>query len=358
LPHGRYAATVLDGHDRILRSDDLVVEAEKPLSIGDWSDSTPRASIAARFPIENGSVDFSESLGPLADPDLNIWLSLIGGGRIMSGTPFTDYSKIAGLPLHDFSGEVPGAAPVYILAGLEAAGAELEVAVSDDASKAEWQTAAEPVGMAGIREAVIHAGTGPLFVSVRVKGRASYTVASVASPNRATLITVTLDEASIPVVSQYLLPIGTLVANLDPFVAARIRERNQLADLRMLAEASRAFRNRREFRNNVPDHFLNDVLDAKWLDPIAAAMAAYEYIRRGRLELLPVVVRNLTTYFPDLPDTAALAILAGLPGPPHRSVPLFFDGLRAFPGQEGNLPLPAASLDYNSSWTAWRGMLP
>jgi hypothetical protein len=108
LSHGRYAAIVLDQNDRVLKWDDLVVNAETPVKIADWSDSSPHVAIASHFPVDDDSVFFSESIGPIADPDLNIWLALIGGGRIMAGTPYTDYSKIKELPLHDFSGEQDG----------------------------------------------------------------------------------------------------------------------------------------------------------------------------------------------------------------------------------------------------------
>ena len=181
-----------------------------------------------------------------------------------------------------------------------------------------------------------------------------YTVASLASQNRATLMTLTLDEDAAPLVSQYLLPLGRLVANLDPFVVSRLAGRNHLSDVKMLAQSVRAFRNRRDVAKSLPVPALEDILQAKWVDPIASALAAYELIRRGRTQWLAEVVHNLTTYFPELPDDAALARLAGLGDAPYRPTPLFLDGLRAFTQIEQKLPLPAANLDYTSPWTAWR----
>lgn len=355
VPRGRYAATIFDRDHRVLNSHDLVVEAEEPVKIADWSGSAPHESLARRFDVHDGAIDFSESLGPLSDPDLNVWLALVGGGRIMSGTPYTDYSKIRQLPLQDFSLEPPGSSPVYVLAGLEDQGSLLDVAVSYDQSHIQWSSTIEPTGMPGLKEAVFRNMGGPILVSLRVNGGTSYTVASVASPNRATLVTITLDEFGTPVISQYLLPIGRLVHYLHPLVAQRIEARNQLADLKMLAEAERAFRSRRDIlRGSVPDRFLYDVLDLKWVDPIAAAMVAYEFIRRRRLDQLSVVVQNMSTYFPDLPDSMALAQLTGAPSAaPVQGVPLFLDGLRAF--DERRMPLSPNAIDYNSPWTAWRG---
>ena len=97
------------------------------------------------------------------------------------------------------------------------------------------------------------------------------------------------------------------------------------------------------------------VMKAEWLDPIAASLAAYELRRRGKPEHLLKLVANLTEFFHDFPDTAALARLGGQdvarpPGPP-----LFLDGLRAIPNYAEWLPLPAGYLDFSSPWTAWRG---
>ncbi|WFU42736.1 caspase family protein [Bradyrhizobium sp. CB82] len=355
VPRGRYAATILDRNDRVLNSHDIVVGPQESVRIADWSGSVPHASLAGEFDVDGGAIDFSESLGPLSDPDLNVWLALVGGGRIMSGTPYTDYSKIGRLPLQDFSHEPPGSAPVYVLAGFEDPGTVLDVAASTDPKRVDWSPATQPAGLRGLKEAVFRNLAGPILLSLRTNGGASYTVASVASPNRTTLIVATLDEFGNPVISQYLLPIGHLVDRLDPSVAALVRDRNQLADLKVIAEAERAFRSRRDIlRGGVPTYFMDDVLNLKWIDPIAAAMVAYEFVRRRQPARLSVVVRNMTTYFPELPDSMALANLTGGPlAIPLRDVPLFLDGLRAL--DERRMPLPATAIDYNSMWTAWRG---
>jgi hypothetical protein len=84
-------------------------------------------------------------------------------------------------------------------------------------------------------------------------------------------------------------------------------------------------------------------------------MAAYEFIRRGREDDLKMVVENMQKYFADVPDTAALAILSGdRSAKEPTGVPLFADGLQAFPDYERWLPLPANHLDFTSPWTAWR----
>ena len=55
----------------------------------------------------------------------------------------------------------------------------------------------------------------------------------------------------------------------------------------------------------------------------------------------------MMNYFPDLPDTTALAKLSGRAAHIPKGVPLFFDGVRAFadsPDFEQWLPLPATRL--------------
>lgn len=356
VPKGRYAATVRDRDQRVVKTDLVVVGAGQTVNVTDWRNSTPHVAIAARLPNLGGGVDFSESLGgPVSDPDLGIWLALLGGGRILACVGGADFSKIAPFPLHDFSGEVVGSSPLYVLAGFDDPTVALQIGVSGLAGPTTWHPAMQPGDLAGVREFYLRRHAGPQLVSFRIDSSQAYTIASLASPNRATLIILTLDEDGAPLVSQYLLPLGTLVGNLHPLVSSRIAGRNQLSDVKMLAETIRAFRSRRDVWKALPDHTLDEVLYMKWVDPIVSALAAYELLRRGRTEALPEVVRNLTTYFPDLPDGAALARLAKLRDDPYRPIPLFLDGLRAFADIEQELPLPAANLDYTSPWTAWRG---
>jgi len=315
--------------------------------------SIPHMSISSRLPGGNDGLEFSESLGgPVADTDLNLWLALLGGGRILGSQG--DYSKIAGFPLHNFSNEPAAASPVYVLAGFEDPDTKLQVSISDGAT-GHWQEATQPGGMPGICEAYSVAQRGLTLVSFRLAGELAYTVASLASPNRGTLITLTLDDDGEFCVSQYLLPLGHLIGQLPEEVRARLKWRNHLSDVRFLAQASGAFRKRRNvFKEQLSRRELLDLLNAKWLDPIAASLASYELLRRGETKPMAKVVGNMQRFFPDFPDTFALAKLIGEVAPRPACPPLFFDGLRAFPDYAEWLPLPASHLDFTSPWTAWR----
>lgn len=356
LPAGRYFTTLRSSGGQVFKRLDLDLDGgAHTLNVAEWRRSAPHAAIASQLPshaVQGDALDFSESLGgAITDPDLDLWLALVGGGRILG--PLGEYSKLAGFPLHDFSNETPGAAPIYVLAGLENPAAVLEVGVSrtDDVA---WTGAVQPNAMPGIREAYFSCQAGWRLVSFRIDGGAPYTVASLASPNRAMLVTLTLDSEDNIRISQYLLPLGHLVHNLPPLVEQRLRGRNQLLDVKFLAQASRAFRKRRDLSKEVPMEQLSELLYAKWLDPIASSLAAYECIRRNRKDEMREVVDNMTAYFNDLPDTAAIARLMGRDVTRPEGPPLFLDGLRAFPDHPTWLPLPAQHLDYASPWTAWR----
>jgi hypothetical protein len=356
LPAGRYFATLRSRDGQVFKRQDLDLGGgEHTLNVAEWRQSAPHVAIANQLPpyaVQGDALYFSESLGaPVTDPDLDLWLALIGGGRILGSSG--DYSKLAAFPLHEFANEQSGAAPIYVLAGLENPAAVLEVAVSRSAD-VTWTRATLPDAMPGIREAYFPRQEGWRLVSFRIDGGAPYTVTSLASPNRAMLITLTLDGEDTVRVSQYLLPFGHLVQNLPPAVAQTLRERNQLGDVKFLAQASRAFRKRRDLTKELPVEQLGELLYAKWLDPIASSLAAYECIRRDRQDQMQGVIENVRAYFPDLPDTAALAKLMGWDVARPEGPPLFLDGLRAFTPDRAWLPLPAGHLDYASPWTAWR----
>jgi hypothetical protein len=220
----------------------------------------------------------------------------------------------------------------------------------------------EPDDMAGVREAILEPPPGQCFVTMAIGNEPAYTVASIASPNRCTLIIVTLDEDGQPKVDQYLLPIGHLIGYLDPHVQQSLHYRNMyrnpLQDVYKLTLLGRAFRKRRNIANEFRDADLQDLLYGKWLDPIGAALAAYECARRSPTDgRLPEVAGNMEKYFADLPDTAAIQRLARYKRADPTGVPLFIDGLRAFENYEALLPFPAGLLDFSGPWTAWRGAL-
>jgi hypothetical protein len=319
-----------------------------------WDLSLPHRSIAALLPHDDQGVDFSESLGgAVTDPDLDLWLAILGGGRVLASHK-TDYQKIGPLPLCDFTAESAGASPLYLLAAFPE-DRPLELSVSDGVAP-HWQ-AVEPIAeMPGLRHLRVGGSAGPKLVSIRLPDAVSWTYASLTMPNRVTLLTLTLDEDGDARVSQYLLPIGHLVSHLPGDLPAYVGGRpTPLDDVRNLAAAGRAFRRRGDMGRHMPQHLFQELVGAKWVDPIGSAFVAYQALRRGDKALVRQVATNMLTFFPDLPDSAALAIRAGTAMPRPPGVPLIRDGLGAYPDFAEWLPLPAGLLDGTGPWTAWRG---
>ena len=99
-------------------------------------------------------------------------------------------------------------------------------------------------------------------------------------------------------------------------------------------------------------HELESLLFFKLFEPIVALFAAYELVRRGELGSLPRVVNNLRTFFPGLPDTEALANLAGQPSHLPPMPPLILDGFQAL-NLMSDAPAvpPGEALVFRGPWT-------
>lgn len=356
IPRGRYAAILRDGDSRIVNRFDVEIGNTGKVigGVADWAGSLPLDSIAKRFPTTDHGVWFSESLGgPIVDPDLDLWLAIIGAGKILGSAPNIDYSKLKELPLKEFTGRKVGSTAVYVLGGFDDVSARLDVGLSRRAKDVAWAMAAEPSGMGGVRECLIEAEPGELLLSFRVDGIAAYTVASFAAENRVTFVTLSRETDGNPRISQYLLPVGALLDHLDPKVGALLRGRNQLYDIKRVALAERAFRKRQELSSALTDSDVEHLRSGEWPDPIVSALAAYECIRRGRLGDARGIVEAAAHNGVLLPDFDALRILTGDAEAKITGVPVFLDGLRAYGDTAVNLPLPEANLDYGSAWTAW-----
>ena len=103
----------------------------------------------------------------------------------------------------------------------------------------------------------------------------------------------------------------------------------------------------------VPD--LHQLLEMKWLEPISAIFAGCELARRGEIADHIIVVDNLRNYFAGIPDTEALAKLAGLPFSLPEHPPLILNGFLALGRKVGNNRAPDSAIDYRGPWTVWLG---
>lgn len=306
-------------------------------------------------------VEFSETLGPMANWDLGLWLSILGASHI-AGVPGR-FRKLSPLPLHSFHNARAGDSPLYVLIGREQSREPVDVALSDGATLS-WQRPRRVEGIAGLFEYFLNTTTGPHLFSVKNPGQAAVTFATYNLPNRTTFLILTEDDKGRLRMHQFLLPIYSLADNLPPYVRSRLESDTLLRTIKRMFTAQSQFALERPIDpgegGKTPGEVWHDLLYGKWHDPIMAFIGAYELIRRGYLAkepgMLSTMLHNLHSYFGELPDIAALEKLMGLEVAPPPSPPLLLDGLMAFEeeAERGMLPLDAAKLDYSSPWTSWR----
>jgi hypothetical protein len=371
LPPGPYLATVETSTGYAYRRAEVDIGTAPllPVEFRTLPSNAAHVSIGQKLPHHETGIDFSETLGAEADNDLDLWLAIVGGGRILGGP--SDFSKLKSLPLAAFPDTLPGQGGVYVLAGFADAETKIEASLFQVGSpiypgvpfNAFWLAdARQPNDMPGIHEiAFRNVSPGSKILGLRIGGVfEEFALATTTLPNRVTLVTITLDEGE-PRFSQYCLPVSHLVQHLDPIVQERLERRNILDDLRTVARAQRAFRRRRDVRKVVwGSQGSEQVLYTKWVDPIASTMIAYELLRRDDLEHLGEAVHNLVKFYPELPDTHVLARRVGVADQRYNlpvrisGFPLFIDGFgdrKAWFGDGFREP------DRTGPWTLWRGRL-
>jgi uncharacterized caspase-like protein len=209
---------------------------------------------------------------------------------------------------------------------------------------------------------------GPKFLGLRIPGFADtrYSVSVLA--NRATVLIVVVNDDATVDVQQYVLPLGTDSGDLEP------------PDMRAVELGQRFYAS----SDRVPDHIIDRLLDAKFVDPILGCLAGYLLVRQGAARryvgeiqenLSPTQIehspmRNMLKFFGTIPDSH---VLAGLAEPDRRDehfrnaaklgVPIFTEGFAALNGAKdiGFKPFFQSighSLLSQSPWTAWTAREP
>jgi len=352
------AAYVIEAFDR---DNTLIVRRGLTLHTGEhrtvdlrFPDTPLRQALAAHFPSSpDTGVAFSESLGgSIIDPDLGLWLALIAASRVLGPNRF---SKLGPLPLRTFDDVPAGGSALYVLAGFDDDATTVQVGVGSDAVNHGWHSPATVDGLPGLTELKLAAQPGGLLVSFAAGDSTTLTIASYALANRATVVTVTGAAGDLRI-QQFLLPIHTLEAQLDPMVRAFLPAA-PLRGIKFLAQSQRLLQARRSVSGSTGQiSEWTDALYGKWLDPMAGIVACYELLRMGRAPELNIALDNLAGYFGELPDTAALLRLAGRPAGTPGSPPLVSDGYAAFP--DGTFhALPESRREYGSLWTTWRNAI-
>jgi hypothetical protein len=333
------------------------------LNAGQRGPTPVKDSLLASIPGQHDAdrVDFSESLGPMANQDLGLWLSLIGASRIVR--KWGDFSKLSSLPLVTFDDVQTGDSPTYALLGLESLPASINLAVHAPGEEPQWHTLQPVPGLNGVFEYRANRPIGLNLVSVSLPDKAPLTVVAYNLPNRATLFVVADDATNGMRIHQYVLPLAKLEQNLTPLERAN-QPPNPLEAIRFITLAQRQMARRRPMK---PDQATTsyqeqnlwmDLLYGKWLDPVMAIMGAYELVRTNSFPMMPggtgaIVLHNLREYFSTFPDVEVIAKLAKAPYREPERPPLFLVGLLALEHYEQRLPFPATYLDTTGPWITW-----
>lgn len=358
LAPGEYYVRMKTPGGRTLRRRRFAVAAggHEVIDVAARASSPVRDGVLAAIPgaHDQSQIDFSETLGPMADDDLGLWLSIIGASRIVGA--LDDFSKLRDLPLPSFGDILPGGSAVFLLLGLEEAPPTVHVSVTASAVNPEWQTftTQTTTNMPGIFAWSVGAEPGQRFITVRIGEKAPLTFASYALPNRVTLFTFAQNQDGSVGVHQYMLPASHLVPFLQP-AERDFFNAPPLQSVRFIALAQKQLAERRRLTQSDDGGAISrwlDLLWGKWLDPVMAIMACYELQRSGEA-VGTAVLKNLTQCYGQLPDVVAISSRLGATVKPPDAVPMFLAGVRTFP--ELQLPLPRGKLDFGSPWTSWVG---
>jgi hypothetical protein len=294
-------------------------------------------------------------------------LSLIGAASLIVPGQYENFKNVG---LASFSGVAPGASAIFVLSGLRQYG---RIALRSGERWSLFQNVRE---LEGVAQLALPARPGAQLLSLQVDQEPVRTFVSWALPDRVTLIVLSASVTGKLAVWQFILPVAHLVGGLPAITRTYLGYEmalagNQSVDLgpilltvRTMFDFQNVFSANRTIAPPDPDEKerWNEILYAKWLDPVTSLIVCYDIIRRGTEDLRSVardiVLPNLRTYYRGIPDIESISerLVPGSGTQPSQP-PLFTEGLFAFPDWPENLPYPAARLDYGALWTTWRGVV-
>ena len=354
LPEGRYRSVAMDPRgDAVVASEVFVLERDTSYDLGalaGWDANPIRDSLARALPAHAAGpnwVDFSETLqGPIVDPDLAVWLAILGASRIVDDP--IGFSKIGDFDLFDATAATTEA-PVYVLTAL---GELSGTAQLDVGTHAPFQTSGTTSALCW---AELDGPLGPNLVTVRIDGHPVRTFVTHGFPGRATLLTLTDRDGSINV-GQYNLPIAGRESELvSDAHAIAVDIAGPLQWVRYSAQAQRAFSSRARLAPGGADFQLwTELVHGKWVDPIMSLLAVYESIRRGVVADfdLDVVLDNLDNHFWGMADVEYARAIAYGTTVLVDHPPLVMEGAVGLGLQEYR-GMPATHFDYSGPWTGW-----
>ena len=363
---GTYSVELRDARGVTVDRRELMLEAgDQTLDLTKLPDSPLRHALldAIHGRHEHGSVDFSESLGPTPDHGLDLWLALMGAARIVGAGD--DFSKLGPLPLARFETLGAGRTAIYVLAGFDQPDTTFRARITND-----WREPPAPLRphrkFPGLYELVdLPADAGHRYLTVQVGDNVPVTIGVCALPQRGSLVTVSQTAPGHLQIQQFILPLRQFQQQLPQggglWRDGADRDLDEMGTplglVRRCVEVQRAFARAHDLRSVLTERALDFLLYFKWFEPVVALLAAYELIRRGELQVLPTVVANLRQHFGKLPDTEALARLAGLDWTMPDAPPLVLEGLQALNLMSDATRVPPAdAVVFRGPWAMWRGL--
>ena len=299
-----------------------------------------------------------------ANPDLSLWLSIIGAVPIIDSELKKQFPKVGKLALEKFADIAPGESAVYVVAAFEKSQGKFGVGLGKTAN---WRSMRAVPGLTSVYQWRENTKPGPQLLSIQLPDQVPATFATYCLSNRVTLLVFVEDEEGGLAVRQYMLPVSHLIDKLDPRVRGRIQY-NPLSLVRYMSLVQTQFARKRTLepgKNSSEEQTWQEVVYGKWIDPVMSLIAAYSFIRQGyagpkasedNRRLLETVITNLGKYFGELPDVRILQKLIKKPAKPLKSPPLLLDGVLASEAAVKQvMPFESNQLNFSGPWTYWQG---
>lgn len=210
----------------------------------------------------------------------------------------------------------------------------------------------QPVEWApGAAARLVELAPGPQRFEVAVPGWQPLEVATCTLFGHVTAVVLADDDDGRLDLRQLILPSPQLVGRMPGPLRFPTRA------LRFIAEAQRRLGRGLPIVNEAAEWERarwDDLVAARWVDPVLSLVAAYALLRRGGsgdVAAVATIVRALRTRYPGLPDTDVIAAAAGIEAYSVAGWPLFVDGIMRLPPT----PHPSAgALAGEGAWTVFR----
>jgi hypothetical protein len=299
-----------------------------------------------------------------ANPDLSLWLSIIGAVPIVGSELTKQFPKVRQLALTKFADIAPGESAVYVLAAFEKSRGKFGVGLGQ---RVDWKPMRAVPDLTSVHQWRENTQPGPYLLSIQLPDQVPTTFATYCLSNRVTLMVFVEDEEGGLAVRQYMLPVSHLIDQLDNKVKGRIKY-NPLSLVRYMSLVQTQFARKRTLepgKNSSEQKTWQEVVYGKWIDPVMTLIAAYSFIRQGyagpkasdeNRKLLKTVITNLGDYFGELPDVSILEKLIKKPAKPLKSPPLLLDGVLGYEAAVKQvMPFESNQLNFSGPWTSWQG---